>query len=192
MGDAAGDPDVGMADSQLLDCFTKAGDQAAFGELVARHGPSVIRRCRQILENTADAEDVFQATLQVLLRRAFSLQEPERVGGWLHGVAYRIAVRLRRRRVKRSGIERSHGQRSWIGVPPEDPIGELGQVVREAVASLPASYRTAVTLVYLEGATHQEAASRLGWPLGTLKARLARARLLLRDRLAGDARCQEI
>jgi RNA polymerase sigma factor (sigma-70 family) len=187
MGEAAGAGERAVTDSQLLDSFITGGDQAAFGELVARHGPSVLRHCRQVLENTPDAEDVFQATLQVLLRRAFSLREPERVGGWLHGVAYRIAVRLRRRAAKRSGLERSHGQRSWVGLPPDDSLGELGQIVREAVGRLPASYRAAVTLVYLEGVTHQEAAARLGWPLGTLKVRLVRARQLLRDRLAGNA-----
>jgi RNA polymerase sigma factor (sigma-70 family) len=167
MGETPGAEDRVMTDSQLMHSFTKGGDQAAFGELVARHGPSVLRHCRQVVENTPDAEDVFQATLQVLLRKAFSMREPDRVGGWLHGVAYRIALRLRRRAARRSGLERRHGQRSWIGLPPEDSLGELGQIVREAVGRLPASYRVAVTLVYLEGATHQEAASRLGWPLGT-------------------------
>ncbi len=186
MGDMTGEY-RDMSDGQLLDRFAEGRDGAAFGELVARHGPSVLRRCRWVLDNTPDAEDVFQATFQVLLRRAFSLREPDLVGGWLHGVASRLAVRLRRRALSRDRLERSHGERSWNALPPEDSLGEVGRIVRDAVASLPASYREAVTLVYLEGATHQEAASRLGWPLGTLKVRLVRARRTLRDRLAGVA-----
>lgn len=184
MDDARTDGHRTLTDGELLDRFTGGSDEAAFGELVTRHKSSVLRRCRQLLENTPDAEDVLQATFQVLLRRAYSLREPEAVGGWLHGVAHRIALRLRRRTASRSRLERSHGERSWVGLPPEDSLGDLGRIVREAVERLPTSYRAAVTLVYLEGATHQEAASRLGWPLGTLKVRLVRARRLLRDRLA--------
>jgi RNA polymerase sigma factor (sigma-70 family) len=176
-----------MTDGQLLARFREGSDGTAFGELVSRHGPGILRRCRRVLDNTPDAEDVFQATFQVLLRRAFSLREPELVGGWLHGVARRIAVRLRLRAVRQDRLERSHGERSWTALPPEDSLGEVGRIIRDAVGRLPASYREAVTLVYLEGATHQEAASRLGWPLGTLKVRLVRARRLLRDRLAGEA-----
>ena len=186
MGETTTDGHRAMTDGQLLYRFTAGSDEAAFGELVTRHGPGVLRRCRQVLDNTPDAEDVYQATFQVLLRRAFSLREPELVGGWLHGVAHRIALRLRRRTTSRSRLERSLGERSWVGLPPEDSLADVGRIVREAVGQLPASYRAAVTLVYLEGATHQEAASRLGWPLGTLKVRLVRARRLLRDRLASS------
>lgn len=183
MGDTMTDGYRTMTDGQLVERFAEGGDEAAFAELITRHGPGVLRRCRRVLENTPDAEDVYQATFQVLLRRALSLREPDSVGGWLHGVAHRIALRLRRRTTSRRRLERCHDGRSWVGSPPEDPLGEAEQIVREAVERLPAPYRAAVTLVYLEEATHQEAASRLGWPLGTLKVRLVRARRLLRDRL---------
>lgn len=184
MGGTGRDGHRTMTDGQLLSHFTEGGDEAAFGELVSRHEPGVYRRSRRMLDNTPDAEDVVQATFQVLLLRAFALREPESVGGWLHGVANRIALRLRRRAARRTRLERILGERSWATLPEDDSLGEVGRIVREAVGRLPASYRAAVTLVYLEGATHQEAASRLGWPLGTLKVRLVRARRLLRDRLA--------
>lgn len=128
-----------MTDGQLLGHFTAGGDEAAFGELVNRHGPSILRRCRQVLSNTPDAEDVFQATFQVLIRKAFTLQEPESVGAWLHGVAYRIAVRLRRRTARRNLLERTHGERSWIGPPPEESLEEEGGSSAKRWAGCPRS-----------------------------------------------------
>jgi hypothetical protein len=66
---------------------------------------------------------------------------------------------------------------------PEEIAPDLRQMIRDELDRLPDAYRQAVQLCYLDGLTHQEAARRLGWPLGTVKIRLVRGRRLLRERL---------
>src|SRR5438046_1419521 len=83
----------GLTDSQLLDSFLRRGDQAAFEALVRRHGPMVLSVCRRVLNNAHDAEDAFQATFLVLVRKARTIVSPERVASWLYGVAYRTALK---------------------------------------------------------------------------------------------------
>src|SRR5262249_1053961 len=81
----------GMTDGQLLECFLAQREEAAFAALMHRHGPMVFAVCRRVLRNFQDAEDAFQATFLVLLRKARSLRRPELLGNWLYGVAYRTA-----------------------------------------------------------------------------------------------------
>jgi RNA polymerase sigma factor (sigma-70 family) len=171
------------SDSELLDCFIRERDSAAFRNLVVRHGPAVLQVCRGVLQDPHEAEDAFQATFLVLVRKAPSIQDPDALGGWLRGVAYRTAVRSRCGAARRRVIERtlagmSPGEHSSPELAPE-----LRQTIREELDRLPDSYRQPLTLCYLEGLTHQEAANRLGWPVGTVKARLVRGRRLMRERL---------
>jgi DNA-directed RNA polymerase specialized sigma24 family protein len=100
-----------MTDGQLLGSFASDGDERAFGELVIRHGPAVFRRYRNVLANEQDAEDACQDSFQVLHRRASSLRKSDWLEGWLLGVAYRVAVRMRRRAVMHRRLERS-----WVAV----------------------------------------------------------------------------
>jgi RNA polymerase sigma factor (sigma-70 family) len=170
-------------DSQLLDCFVKEHDSAAFRSLVDRHGPAVLQVCRGVLHDPHAAEDAFQATFLVLVRKAPSVKDPELLGGWLRGVAYRTAVRARCHAARRRVIERTRADMSPTGHFHDELAPELRQMIREELDRLPDSYRQALTLCYMEGLTHQEAASRLGWPVGTVKVRLLRGRRLLRERL---------
>src|SRR5262249_2852298 len=135
------------------------------------------------LRHAHDAEDAFQATFLVLVRRAPSLQRPELLGNWLYGVAYRVARKLRAEIARRS--ER---QSEVAAMSPADPlldvtVRELRALLDEELQQLPEKYRAPLVLCYLEGLTNEEASRRLGWPIGSMSYRLARGREMLRSRL---------
>jgi RNA polymerase sigma factor (sigma-70 family) len=174
---------IAASDSELLDCFVKERDSAAFRNLVVRHGPTVLQVCRGVLHDPHEAEDAFQATFLVLVRKAPTIQDPELLGGWLRGVAYRTAVRARCQSARRRVIERTRVDFSPTAHFHDELSPELRQTIRDELDRLPDSYRQPLTLCYMEGLTHHEAASRLGWPVGTVKVRLVRGRRLLRERL---------
>ena len=174
-----------MVDTQLLERFVAGGDSTAFRDLVLRHGPAVLRVCRRVLPDPHEAEDAMQATFLILVQRAPSIRDPEQLDRWLAGVARRVAARARRRAAQRA--EREH---RWAedhheaGAEGERTLQvELRRLIRDEVGQLPEADRRPITLCYFEGLTHEEAARRLGCPVGTIKARLVRARRRLRDRL---------
>jgi RNA polymerase sigma factor (sigma-70 family) len=173
-----------MTDQELLGSFVSEQSEAAFRDLVARHGPGVLRACRRHLHAPEAIEDAFQATFLVLVRKAPSIQDPKTLGNWLFGVALRVAARARRDACRR----RDHERRSAEMAPSHDEPGrhwdDSDRVVREELARLPQSFRQPIELCYLEGRSHEEAARELNWPLGTLKTRLVRGRRQLRGRLA--------
>src|SRR5436309_7151928 len=98
-----------VSDRELLERYTTAGEEAAFAALVRRHGPMVLGVCRRVLGNPHDADDAFQATFLVLVRKAKSIVPREQVGPWLYGVAYRTSTKAKamnaRRRVKQKPLE---------------------------------------------------------------------------------------
>src|SRR5437764_1271455 len=91
-------------DTELLRRFLENREEEAFAALVRRHGPMVLNVCRRLVQNSADAEDAFQATFLVLVRRAAAIRKPQLLGNWLYGVAHRVAARARvqaaRRRIR--------------------------------------------------------------------------------------------
>jgi RNA polymerase sigma factor (sigma-70 family) len=171
------------SDRQLLDRFAHQGEQAAFAELVARHGPMVLAVCRRVTGDEHEAEDAFQATFLVLAQKAGGAGWSESVAGWLHSVAHRVALKARGRAARRRKHEGLAAMRAQVPVDPPDE--ELLALVQAEVARLPEKYRAALVLCHLEGKTNAEAARALGCPLGSMSTRLARARDLLRRRLAG-------
>jgi RNA polymerase sigma factor (sigma-70 family) len=173
-----------LTDGQLLEGFATRHEEAAFTALVQRHGPMVLGVCRRVLRNPHDAEDAFQATFLILVRKAGSIGRRESLSYWLHEVAYRTALRAKFNAAKR----RVH-ERQALAMSDADPLAELAwrdvQPLLDAeLQQLPEKYRAPFILCYLEGKTHAEAAQQLGWPKGTVSGRLARARDLLRARLA--------
>ena len=176
---------VGLTDGQLLRRFTHRRDdvgQAAFAALVARHGPMVLRVCSGVLRDLTDIEDAFQATFLVLARKARSIREPDAVGSWLYGVALRIAAKARVAAMRRQVHERQCAAMAAVPEIVEDRH-DLELALLEEVDRLPEKYRAPIVLCYLERLTHEAAARRLRWPVGTVEGRLARARGLLRSRL---------
>src|SRR4051794_19599915 len=187
VGGAADDP----PDAALLSRFSATGDEAAFAELVRRHGPMVLGVCRRLLADAHAADDAFQATFLVLARKAGRLRRPDLLGPWLYGVARRVAAKARaaaaRRRVAAKARAAAARRREVAPVdvpapPPADTLTgpDLRPVLDAAIARLPARYQPAVVLCYLEGLTYTEAAERLRCPPGTVATRLARARERLR------------
>ena len=174
---------AGASEWQLLRLYLDRRDEVAFGAIVERHGPMVLGVCRRVLGDARDVEDAFQATFLILARKGGTLGEEDPVGHWLHGVARRVALRARTAAARRRSHEKAVTPPEVA--PAEDPAArELGAVLDEELARLPSKYRAPVVFCYLEGMTHEEAAGRLGWPLGTVKGRLARARDLLKRRLS--------
>src|SRR3954462_6688030 len=92
-------------DGHLLARFVTQRDEAAFTALVRRHGPMVLAVCRRVLRDAHTAEDAFQATFLILARKADSLSKPELLGHWLHGVAYRTAIKARTEAMRRRAHE---------------------------------------------------------------------------------------
>ncbi len=165
------------ADRDLLGDLVARRDRHAFEELLRRHGPMVLTVCRRILRNEHDAEDAFQATFLVLIRRAVAIRKRDSVGSWLYGVAYRTARKVQvmnsRRRLKESqALARSQSQPA-----------EGGADLDEALHALPERYRVPVVLCELEGRSRKDAARELKIPEGTLSSRLATARKMLARRL---------
>jgi RNA polymerase sigma factor (sigma-70 family) len=176
---AAADPE----DCQLLERFVRERDEAAFTTLVQRHGPMVLGVCRRLLHDPHAADDAFQATFLVLVRKAHSLRRRELLAGWLYGVAQRTALKARSLAIRRQQRERQAMTRPDPAPDTDVVWQDLRPVLDEELARLPARYRLPVVLCYLEGRTLTEAAEQLGWPSGTVSGRLARARELLRKRL---------
>src|SRR4051794_37705854 len=97
---------AGLTDGQLLTCFIERQDQAAFAALVRRHGAMVWGICCRLLRHYQDAEDAFQATFLVLVRKAISVFPREMLANWLYGVAYTTAHRIQVATAKRRAKER--------------------------------------------------------------------------------------
>ena len=174
---------AGVSEWHLLHRYLDRRDEVAFGAIVARHGPMVLGVCRRVLVDPRDVEDAFQATFVILARKGATLGEDDPVAHWLYGVARRVAMKARASAARRRRLESSASPAEVA--PVDDPIvGDLARVIDEELARLPSKYRAPVVLCYLEGLTHEEAARQLGWPLGSVKGRLSRARDLLKGRLS--------
>jgi RNA polymerase sigma factor (sigma-70 family) len=171
------------SEKQLLVWFVQHRDESAFATLVRRHGPMVLRVCRRVLGNVDDAEDAFQAAFLVLARRAGDIRNRESVSAFLHGVAYRVALHARSAAARRRVHEQQAQAMRHEAQETEPADLGLRAVLDEEVNRLPEKYRAAVVLCYLQGKTYVEAAAQLGWPEGTVKGRLSRARDLLHRRL---------
>jgi RNA polymerase sigma-70 factor (ECF subfamily) len=175
---------AGLTDGQLLESFVSQRDEAAFGVLVRRHGPMVLGVCRRVLRNHHDAEDAFQATFLVLVRKAASIVPREMVANWLYGVAHRTALKARSMIAKQRVRERQvTAMPEPEALEPEDCWREWQPLLDQELSRLPDKYRVPVVLCDLEGKTGKEAARQLAWPEGTVSSRLARGRTMLAKRL---------
>lgn len=175
---------VNLNDTDLLARFFQDKVDAAFATIVERHGPLVYGVCRRILADPNDAEDAFQATFLVLVRKGGTLRDPARLSSWLYGVAHRTARKLRAKAMLRTKSERQASQMPTKSDHHDMTYDELQAVLDEEIAQLPEKYALPLILCYLEGKTNAQAAAQLGWPEGSISRRLSRARELLKARLS--------
>jgi RNA polymerase sigma factor (sigma-70 family) len=174
-------------DVELLERFIAQQDEEAFELLVRRHGPMVLGVCKRLLRNENDAEDAFQATFVVLVRKACSIIPRANVGNRVYGVAHKTALKAkamsRRRRLKEqqagAAAPRNAVDNTWAS---------LLEILDDELSLLPEKYRSPIVLCDLEGLSYREAAARLGCAQGTLSGRLTRARRLQVGQLRQRAR----
>ncbi len=137
-----------QTDSQLLQAFVADGHEAAFEQIIARHGPLVLRICRRSLDDPHDIEDAFQATFLILVRKARTLRDQTALANWLHGVAARVARRARANAYRRHHYERKVAtgpvDRSTHAHPHD--TSEIAAILDEEIRGLPENQQRAVLL----------------------------------------------
>src|SRR5262245_55924876 len=172
-------------DALLLSRFVRNREETAFAAILDRHGRLVWGVCRGLLLNEADAEDAFQATFVALFRGAGRIRQQASLVPWLHATATRIAKKLRRTAARRTRRELHAARPEAAPASPSDEAWEsLNFALHEEIARLPELLRAAFVMCVLEGKRHEEAAAQLGVAVGTLSARVSRARKKLLDRLS--------
>jgi RNA polymerase sigma factor (sigma-70 family) len=176
-------------DALLLHHFLQNADEEAFAVLVRRHGPTVLGVCRRLLGDRHDAEDAFQATFLVLVRKAHSIARRDRLGGWLYGVAFRTAQKARFRRARRRAVERPADDATPEPTAPAPSASDWLELLDRELQAVPEKYRLPLLLCELRGVGRRDAARQLGLAEGTLSSRLARGRQLLRQRLTRRGVC---
>jgi RNA polymerase sigma factor (sigma-70 family) len=172
-----------LTDAELMQRFRAQRDEAAFSVLVSRHGPMVLGVCRRLLGDLHGAEDAFQASFLVLVRRAASVSCKPSLAPWLHAVAQRVAIKARTQAVGRRQRERQFALMQTIEPLDDLTWKELRTVLDEEIARLAEKHRSPLVLCYLEGKSYEKAGTELGLAKTTLRRRLDEARELLRERL---------
>jgi RNA polymerase sigma factor (sigma-70 family) len=174
---------AGASDRDLLEGYVSRRDEAALTALVSRHGPMVWGVCRRLLGNHHDAEDAFQATFLVLVRKAASIASRDLLASWLHGVAYQTARKARATAAKRKSREKQVMAMPDAAAPDQDLWNDIQPILDHELSRLPEIYRAVLVLCDLEGKSRKDAAQQLRCPEGTVAGRLARARAQLARRL---------
>src|SRR5262245_9698375 len=161
-------------DSSFLARFlAEQRDEDAFVALVHRHGPLVYGTCLRILGNRDETDDAFQAVFFVLARRAHTLKRDRGIGPWLHGVALRVAMKLRGQIVRRRLREMSAAKSERVEAA--GPRHDFWAVIDEELGRLSLPLREVVLLCDLDGQSHAQTAKSLGLAKGTVTKRLAKA-----------------
>jgi RNA polymerase sigma factor (sigma-70 family) len=173
----------GASDALLLRRFAESRDEKAFEQLVWRHGLLVLNVCRRVLRHEHDTEDAFQATFLALARKAAAICKHRAVASWLYKVALRVALRARAQAARRHEQRLTGCEPLCTEAASDGEWQDLRSLVDEEVNRLPEKYRIPFILCGLEGLSNHEAARQIGCPEGTVRSRLARARVRLRCRL---------
>jgi RNA polymerase sigma-70 factor (ECF subfamily) len=186
---------------RLLVAGLQAGDQAAVRELAVRYGPRIQQLAMRHMKNREDAEEVTQDVLLKVHRKIHAFRGDAALSSWIYRITFNTAMsRLRQNRAARAAaqerdrvealLETGEQVRTlaepadWSWMPDEHVLrAQLREALAAAVAELPEIYRAPVVLRDIEGLTTEEASSRLKVKDQTLKSRLHRGRLMLREKL---------
>ena len=171
-------------DHELLRHFVKCRDEASLSEIIKRHCQLVLSVCRRVTGDIHDADDAFQATFLVLARSARKIRKPESLSSWLYGVAYRISMRINKRRSKERRMLATMDMAEY-----EDPFRLLSdqfaqQKTDQELHDLPESLRAPMVLRYLCSKSNSQIADELGLSVSAVEGRLKRAKRQMRVRLA--------
>ncbi len=196
-GTAGPEPD-GFGSDQELVRRVLAGEESLFGALVRRYQARVVAHVARMVGRREDALDLAQ---EIFLKvfQALDRYNPEfKFSTWLFRIAGNAAIdHLRKRRPRTVPLEIADPE-SRTGVssiehesPGLDPYGELrnverGEAISKAIADLPLEFRELITLRHFGGLSYEEIARLKNMPLGTVKNKLFRARVVLKERLAGE------
>jgi RNA polymerase sigma-70 factor (ECF subfamily) len=174
------------------------GDEALFEALVRRYQARVVAHVARMVGSREDALDLAQ---EIFLKvfGALDRYNPEfKFSTWLFRIASNAAIdHLRKRRPRTVPLEIPDPEsRSGVSAiehesPGLDPYGELrnvqrGRAISRAIAELPVEFRELITLRHFGGLSYEEIAQLKNMPLGTVKNKLFRARVVLKERLAGE------
>ena len=185
-----------QSDEALLLTHRRTGDQGAFDELVHRYEREIYNYLRRYLGNAEMAEDAFQGTFLQVHLKGSQFQEGRRFRPWLYTIATNQAIDLQRRNKRHrmvsldgSANSQNDDLTSLVDLFASREPGPVARLeaderktwIREAVANLPETLRSAVTLVYYQGMKYREAAEILDIPVGTVKSRLHTALLRLNE-----------
>ena len=179
------------ADAELL-AQTARGDTGAFAQLYDRHSTLLFSFAVRVLRDTHDAEDVLQEAFTIIWERAAqydaALGQPL---SWMISLTRNKAIdRLRKRKRTAELLVESAEASELLGIGLEsgDPTQATDDaaLVRKALANLSPPQRQAIELAFFSGLTHVEIAAHLGEPAGTIKARIRRGMLTMRDVLEGQ------
>src|SRR5262249_48992947 len=146
-------------------------DADAFRLLVQRHGPMVLGICRRALGAGPDSEDAFQATFLVLVRKAGRIRQPEQLGNWLFGVARRISLRARSRRMRDAQRRRQLDDQLALRFESRTQRDDISELIDDAVSRLPTKYRLPIVLCFLQGQSQADTAAQLGCAESTISTR---------------------
>ncbi len=192
--------DSGAADFDLL-ASLRGGELGALKALAERYGPTIYRLAFGVTRNQADAEEVLQDVLLTLARKGASFEGRSALGSWIYRIATNAA--LNKRRGKRLELEtpleellpmfEADGHRAgdrtyiladWSQNPEEELLSdERRRVLERAIDSLPDHYRAVLVLRDVEELTNEEVAALLDESVSSVKSRLHRARMVLREEL---------
>lgn len=175
----------------------RKGDEAAFAELVERHQGRVYQHASRLMGNAQDAEEVLQDTFVQVFRNLDRFEERSKFSTWVYRIATNEAL-MRLRRVSRqrevaledvpvSVVDRASEEMRELARSPLDHVmdREVREALQRALSELPEEYRVVFVLRDVDELTNAEAAEILGLTVAAVKSRLHRARLFLRDRIAG-------